>query len=501
MTKKIYLGFSLALLSMYGAMNAQKSSPLQKDLTATVEDNEYLLIGKSMFNAEGENVWGSGGYPVYNPVFIDFNDEASKVTFRHLFRDEILADQLPFDLSWDSETRTITAPTPTDFSSPDECVVVGEGADIIISLSAGYPYGIGYWKSLDEMVMNVREDRNVILPASGFGLARNWYDDWFEEYSFDALYDALYDVGLFKRANGIAIYANVEVIDFGKTFVNTVTTGDFRVVNAGTEQADFVLSCSDDAFKPSVTSGCLMPGEYIDVEVVFQPTTTGEITGSILIDTEDSSATIALKGISRYGIDYSPIVSSGYEYMRFTTGNEYPFELNSELTGFPVAVSTNAGEGQTKSWLEVQVDVPENQSGMFKWSGFFNPRWAVYDYFKVTDNGEEVYATPEDSQYVMEIGSEIPLASGSHTIVFTYEKDVIVNPHNVQLGEDYAYISAISFDESTGASAVPADKIAERVYFTIDGKTVSNPSKGLYIVRDVMKDGSIKTYKKILNNI
>ncbi|MDE5795774.1 MAG: hypothetical protein K2H75_01560 [Muribaculaceae bacterium] len=469
----------------------------QDDMSASVKENEYLLIGKSMFDNEGNNLFGSGGFPIANSVYIDFDDETGKVTFSNLFRNVVFGDQIPFDLNWNNDTRIISAFTPVEFESIEECVLVGEGDDCIAALIAGNPYGIGYWKALDQIVMTVSKDKNIIFPQSGFALAQEYYDDWFECYDCYAYYDAVYDAALYKRAEGIAIYTNVESIDFGKTFINTTAKGTFRVVNAGTEQADFVLSSTDPAFTTSITSGFLTPGEYIDIEVNFLPTITGEINGELLLETDETSVSVAVSGLSRNSIDYSPIVSSGYEYMVFSTGNEYPFEIDTELTGFPVAISTNMGEGLTSSWLEVQITVPENQTGLLKWEGFFNPRWAVYDVFIVTDNGESVYETPSDTQYKMEIGSEFTLESGSHTLRFSYDKDVIVNPQSVQLGEDYTYISNISYSEITGIRELITKEIVKRTFFTTDGVEVNEPAKGIYIVQDVMKDGSVVVHKAI----
>lgn len=411
---------------------------------AAKSGSEYLMLAKSMFNDEGVNIYPSGGELISYPVYFDFDNEAGKVTVDHLFRNFLEEEELPAQLNWDATSRRISAQTPPEFYAPDECVRLGEEYDMIISLQAGYPYGIGYWESLPEFVMNIENNGNVIVPESGFAMIGNIYDDLFECYYNYSYYEVIFDARFYKRSEGVAIYADRENIDFGETFVNTSLSRMFRVVNAGSEEADFVVSSQNSNFITSVTSGFIAPGEYVDIEVTFAPESIGDITGTITVDTEVSSASIALTGISRESLDYSPIVSAGYEYMHFATGNEYPFVINTELTGSPVAISTNADNGRTSSWLEVQIDVPDGERGIFDWKGFFNPRWSVYDSFIVTNNGETVYETPSDDQYVMEMSSQIGLIPGSHVIRFSYNKGTQVDPIGVELGEDYAYISDIN---------------------------------------------------------
>ncbi|MDE5877279.1 MAG: choice-of-anchor J domain-containing protein [Muribaculaceae bacterium] len=333
----------------------------------------------------------------------------------------------------------------------------------------------------------------------------NRYDDLFECYYNYAYYEAIFDTRLYRRTEGIAIYADRESIDFGETFINTSASRLFRVVNAGTEEADFVVSSTQSAFRPNVTSGFIAPGEYVDIEVTFSPETTGDITGSLIIDTEESSASITLSGISRESLDYSPIVSAGYEYMHFATGNEYPFVIDTELTGYPVAVSTNAGEGRTSSWLEIGVEVPEGHKGILDWKGFFNPRWSVYDSFVVTDNGQTVYETPSDDQYVMEMGSVISMLPGNHIIRFSYDKGSMVTPIDVELGEDYAYISDLNLtmvEYLEHAATLSSDRYDfGKIYLSKDEQgvvsrenvlTLRNTGYGLLTITDIINDDNFE---------
>ncbi|MDE5877089.1 MAG: hypothetical protein K2H47_06300 [Muribaculaceae bacterium] len=130
-------------------------NPKYKEMQAALSGNEYLLLGKSMFNDEGANIYPSGGQTISYPVYIDFDETAGKVTVSHLFRNFLEEEELPVVMDWDITTGRISVSTPPEFYAPDECVRLGEEYDMIISLQAGYPFGIGYWEALPEMVMNV----------------------------------------------------------------------------------------------------------------------------------------------------------------------------------------------------------------------------------------------------------------------------------------------------------------------------------------------------------
>ncbi|MDE7122129.1 MAG: hypothetical protein K2O42_08225, partial [Oscillospiraceae bacterium] len=227
------------------AVNAKRVTPQQKKKAADYKGTEYLMLAKSMFNDEGLNVYPSGGELISYPVYFDFDDNAGKVTISHLFRNFLDEEEKPAVLDWDAASGLISAQTPPEFYAPEECIRLGEEDGLIISLQAGYPYGIGYWESLPEIQMNLSSDGNVIVPQSGFAMIGNIYDDLFECYYNYSFYEAIFDARLYKRTEGVAIYADRENLDFGDTFVNTSVSRMFRVVNAGSEEADFVVSSTN----------------------------------------------------------------------------------------------------------------------------------------------------------------------------------------------------------------------------------------------------------------
>lgn len=413
------------------------------DIPSTAQ--EYILLGESVFNEEGNNIYLSGGDTISYSVYMDFNESKGTVTLYNLFRDFLDIELLPVTMNWDTKGNRLSVDTPEEFISEEDCVYMGEEdsndeKNRIYSLQAGNPYGIGYWQFVPEFVMDIASDGSVITPESGFALTLDAYSSVFKYYYPYSYVDALYDIKFYKRTQGISIYGDKENIDFGETFIDTSTQRKFRVVNAGTEQADFVISSTDPCFEPNIVSGYISPGEFVDILVTFNPDKAGKFEGKLIIETETSSASVSLFGEGRESLDYKAIVTSGYEYMEFATCNDYPFIISDQYTGFPVAVSTNQGQGRTISWLEIEINVPEEKRGELSWKGFFNPRWSVYDAFWITDNGKQVYETPSDDQYVIPMESVIAMTPGDHTLRFAYQKGTMVDPFDVELGEDYAYI-------------------------------------------------------------
>lgn len=409
---------------------------------------EYLLVGKSMFNEAGANVYPDGGYPVCYPVSFAFGDNTVAIT--GLFKNQTSLDGItlaPAVMKWDEATSTISGTSPNSFVSADEAISMGRDDDRIFCLQGGYPYGIGYWKSQKAVSMKVDNESNLITPATGIACVPYYYDEWDECYSKGSGYiDALFDVVFVKMQQGIALYPLQKEIDFGKSFVNDVSTSAVMIVNSGEEEADFVVSTTNPCFKALVQSASLMPGESVTIPVQFVPDAEGDITGQLIMETEETTVTVSLKGYGRNFPDYTRIVSQGAEMMTFGTSNDYPFLIDSEMTGMPVAVSTNRDQQHTQSWISVEVTIPEGKRGTLLWKGYFNPRWSLYDTFNVYDGETRIYTTPTDEQCKMEISDRIGLVPGTHKLKFEYKKGMQANPQNIVLGEDYTYLSDLRLE-------------------------------------------------------
>ena len=92
-------------------------------------------------------------------------------------------------------------------------------------------------------------------------------------------------------------------INFGKTAPNTPITKDVTVKNTGLQPITPVVSVSGVEFSTTYTPTTIAKGETATIPVVFTPTTTGTIEGSMHIGAQESDAIsldVSLSGICAY---------------------------------------------------------------------------------------------------------------------------------------------------------------------------------------------------------
>ncbi len=92
-------------------------------------------------------------------------------------------------------------------------------------------------------------------------------------------------------------------INFGKTAPNTPITKDVTVKNTGLQPITPVVSVSGVEFSTTYTPTTISKGETATIPVVFTPTTTGTIEGSMHIGAQESDAIsldVSLSGICAY---------------------------------------------------------------------------------------------------------------------------------------------------------------------------------------------------------
>lgn len=429
-----------------------KGMQLQPKRVAHPADaDEYLLLGKSAFNDEGETVIEEGGVTISYPIYLKFDESNGQTTFYGLFSESLGIDQQPVTMSWNPAKKEISASTPESFTDKSECLLINDETEeygYIYYLGAGNPYGVGYWESLDEMKMSVSADRQVVVPQTGYSLDVALYDEWEEMWTAAGSMACLFNVQMFKRTDGCAAWPSKDNVNFGNCIINQAKTYTIQVMNSGRSESDYVLSCTSNAFSVSSTHGVIAPGEYVDLVITFNPTATGDYTGVLKIQTEDTDAVVNLSGTGVNLPEFAKIVTEGAEYITFDTDNIYPFELNETLADGVVAVSTNKGKGNTESWMSVTVNVPEGKRGTLNWEGYFYPRWASYDQFIITEGETELYATLDKGQYNGPIADKILLIPGEHTLKFAYCKGSEFNAPSITMGEDYAYLSSLSLQLS-----------------------------------------------------
>lgn len=494
------------LLATVGA--AQAANPFGD------KGQEYLLVGYSMFDfsleAEDQNVFGAGGRLCSYPVYI--STDADNGTFQVYNLVNLSADiaQLPVQGTYDASTGAMSIQTNPYFQSLDQTGVIAASGNSYIILQAGNPVGAGYWNDADVLNISSEADGNVLTPASGFAAFGYEYDDYWEDYNSVNLYDVMYNTHLYKVREGVNLLPSTYELNVAECFVGEQRQIKFTIINAGTEESDFMVKTTGEGFSASVKSGYLDALESKEIVVTFSPANLGDYEGKLQIQSEGETIEIALKGHCTPFPDFAQIVTAGADRMSFSTSNEYPWHIATDIIDAPVAVSSNTGIDNTSSWLAVSITIPEGEKGVLQWSGYFDPHYGTRDQFTVTDNGTEVYSTPVKHQ-ICDIDSIINLLAGDHEIVFSYTKELSIFPYDVEFGNDRAWLKSLSLSTSEylGQAAslrnanVDFDRfylVTEAVEHSVTGPVLVNEGYETLQIIEIKPDGVFygKTTRKEL---
>ncbi len=442
----------------------------------------YLLVGKSYFNEEGDNVYLLGGEMRSFPVKVHFNDETKKVAIENLATGTAYAQMGGTAvLDWDSETKTISAQTPQNFFSPEQSVCMIEFEGAALTLNAGEMYGMGYWRYLPELTMDVKSDLSVIHSQNAFGIIENLYDVDREMYYPTGIAAGMFDVNMYRMGEGPLVYSSISNIDFGGCGTGNTSTQKFILVNSGDEDADFAVSLKDACFKAGSNYGVIPAGEWVEFEVSFSPVEATEYSGTLKIMGEQNVVSIPLTGYGKELPNYSLIVKEGLDLMTFNADNTYPFEISEEYGDSPVAVSSNKHVSESESWMEVSFNVPEGKRATLTTEGFFYPYYAAYDYLMITEGAKVLFESDDTKQHFEEFSYNFSFIPGDHTVRICYEKGNERIVPSVTMGEDYTYISGLSLvmtDYLAQEAALDNETYEFGKFYTMD------PTQEIGIVRE-----------------
>ncbi len=409
------------------------------------EGQEYLLIGKSAFDEEGDNVFGAGGILMSHKVKVNFDDEAGKASISNILATGPYAELIgAANFSWDRETGVIKGNTPTSFSEASEAVCLVEFEGGALTLNGGEMYGAGYWRYFQELEMTVNSDRSVITPTTAYSVTENFYDDREGRFSATGLAAVMFDVNLYRCGEGPMIYTSESAIDFSRCYVGEQSSRRMLLVNPGTEDADYAISVSSGAYSVSDRYGVVPAGEYKEITVIYSPTEEGNSEAVLTVMTEQNSAKTTLSGEGQLKPDYTPIVKAGSEMISFNTSNDYPFLMTTEYGDTPTAVSSNKGVANSESWIDLAFEVPEGKRANLNVDAYFYPRYAAYDYFIISEGENTLYETEDDRQWYGEINPELSFIPGKHTVRIMYMKESQPNVPSVVMGEDYVSLRSLS---------------------------------------------------------
>lgn len=399
---------------------------------------EYVLFGSAMFNSDYENVFSEGGVPVKYPVYIDIDESANVATVENIvdLRD---FDGRPATGDYDPVNHTITIASPVDFYYLSDYQTIGMYGEYAIFLRAVTPYGIGYVRDEENLVLNVSDDFGTIVPSTGFAASLS-QDDYDCGY-----FDVIYNACILKKSDGVSLRSNKETIDFGNTYIGNTYKQTTNIYNVGSLATDYVITSSDPSvFAVSEVSGDLQSEEFMSLDIVFTPKEQKDYSAIIYVESEGETLEIRLSGKCEGTLDYNRIVKEGD--FQFESSKDFPW-LIEQRDGNTVAITSNKGLEKTESALSVSFDVPERSNGILSWNGIYDPRFDSYDELFIYLDGEVVaeYDDVPEPGVPMDVSDSLVIPSGTHTISFSYEKGLWVNAASgYNYGEDISYIYNLS---------------------------------------------------------
>ncbi|MDO4161015.1 MAG: choice-of-anchor J domain-containing protein [Prevotellaceae bacterium] len=403
-----------------------------KKSDVTTNGATYTLYGKSMFNDEGDNVFGQGGYDVKYSVYLNFNEQNGEVGINNLIN--LGTNSSDFNAQYDDANNLITINSPKELTDKADYTIIGTYNGYDEYLMAVKPYGIGYVEEIEDLKMEVSDNKTRILPQSGMAAV-----DFYSNSNYVRGYtDIIYDAVLFKNMTGIKLMSDSSNIHFDRTYSNLSYTKSFSIYNIGTESTDYIVSCEGDGFSIDTPTGMLSSGDKKEITVTFTPTSTGEFTGKITVSSEGDDITINLYATCNANPEYSSIVKEGD--FNFGVTGSYPWIIDTEKTGSPVAISSNTDMENTTSVLYATCSIPEHTKGTLSWKGYYSPYFYSSDEFIIYANGVNIY---EANIHSGDISDEVVLPAGEYTIEFTYDKGPKIEGMFTP-GEDYTYIYDLS---------------------------------------------------------
>lgn len=430
------------------AKAAPQHGPARAVDTSTM--TEYTLSGYSIYEYNEdmeayENVYLAGGVYENYPVYFDIDTvNGTAAMYGPLKEMEwgTISNQQKINGTYDKTTHTIRFASPVNGGVRDYPVIGDVGSSGLL-LQAGKMYGIGYWKAVEDLVMEVSADYKRITPLSDYtGIYAYKGQDGTWKILDGYLYNVIFNATFYKKAEGVDVVCSSDTIAV-KAYNGHSVTQQIELFNAGTTATDYTVDLSSAAYTVDQPSGTIAAGGRQLLTVTFSPEEGLDAEGTMTVYTEaEAPLVVPCKGTVPVLPDYSAIVSAGGERMTFDTDDAYPWAVTDTITGKPVAVSTNKGVQGSTSWLKVSFTVPEGHTGTFHYAGLFSPYFAngSYEQFIVEADNEEVFTAKAGEQQVNE---SLVFAAGTHTVMFKYDKGAIVES-DFEPGADRTYLSDLS---------------------------------------------------------
>lgn len=341
-------------------------------------------------------------YDSTQPVHGVYNPEAKTVTI----------PTRPFD-SQDSEDYTVLG-TMTYFGSPSTVILLAGNF-----LDETDSYGQHALSQLEELVFDVNDDLTLFTSRTGYGAYVYQVSQWGVSGCGFLNYMKSGQIGLIREAAELVSSADNILIEGINVVPGAELTRTFTLANKGTDMTSVNVSCDCDLlyidFETRIDGLSKQP-----VTLTFLPQQAGQVDADIIFTASNgSSVTVHLQALVNEAPDYSAIVLGGD--LSFANDGDSPFIINSDITGFPVAASTN-DKTDGRSILNVYATVPAGQTGVLLWKGLSHVAYSMGTIINVDGNDlvNNVYTYMQTWEEV-DLANAIVLSEGRHTVTFEYD--------------------------------------------------------------------------------
>lgn len=331
---------------------------------------------------------------------------------------------------YDPEAKTVTIETrPFDYTDSDYAklgTMTYFGSPSTVILLAGNfvdeadDWGQHALAQEKQLVFDVNDDLTVFTSRTGYGAYVYQVSEWGVSGCGFLNFMKRGQISLIGQTPELVASASVIKIEGINVVPGAEQIRTFTVSNKGTDATRIIAECNSN--EVSLDYDYSLDG--LDTQtftIYYTPAEAGYFETDIVVRTEDggSSLTITLQADVNEAPDYSDIVLAGD--LTFANDGNTPFVITTDITGFPVAVSTNTTTDGV-SILHVYANVPDGETGVLLWKGLCHAAYSMgaiitVDGMQLLNNVYSYMQTWEEER----IDNAVVLGSGRHVITFEYD--------------------------------------------------------------------------------
>lgn len=332
---------------------------------------------------------------------------------------------------YDAEKGTITIETPTisDQRKRGDYTELGEmsyyGDQIYVILLAGefstVPDKDGVYPLYmeDKLVFDVSDDGTTLTPRTGYGAYGMYVDDTF---GATAGYMTFYKTSTIKKiTNEPNLAVSPEILDLTDEtiFAGNQFSHTFKLKNIGLTDTKYTITTSTDELQVQGWD-IIDAGSTQTLTLTLNAKNEGLFTGTVTFtDQNNKSVTMTVKANIKAAYDYSSVIKNGDIKITHFNESTSAAEITSEITGFPVIVTTNTGDGSICG-VNVNINVPDGQVATFSWKGWGYGQYPNKALITMDDQLINDDWVIDDYETEHDLSDKIILTSGTYEIMFGY---------------------------------------------------------------------------------